>query len=264
MEDLVFAVTGNKRGIPAQTDMAKAWARELKVPYIERSDAKSLGEMLEENGLDALLVASGKGPRVFGASGTFMYHPGVGMIRWKRAQRGEKDHFLEAAGLKKGDRFLDCTMGLASDSLMASFAVGKEGRVVGLEASRLICFTVSRSLPLYSDGPKEMLEDLRRIEPVFAEAGEYLARLEKDSFDVIYFDPMFHVPVASSDGISALRQLACRKELDKKTVDLALLAAPKVVIKERSEKFLRSLGCTMVTGGRYSRVRYGIRVRDTE
>ena len=40
-------------------------------------------------------------------------------------------------------------------------------------------------------------------------------------------------------------------------IELALKAAPRVVIKERSEIFLRSLGCTEIQGGRYSRVKYG-------
>ena len=41
-------------------------------------------------------------------------------------------------------------------------------------------------------------------------------------------------------------------------VALALRAAPRVVIKERDEELLRSLGAEEIQGGKYSKVRYGI------
>ena len=55
-----------------------------------------------------------------------------------------------------------------------------------------------------------------------------------------------------------LRPLAYEKEVNAEIIELALKAAPRVVIKERSESFLRGLGCTEIQGGRYSRVKYGI------
>ena len=55
-----------------------------------------------------------------------------------------------------------------------------------------------------------------------------------------------------------LRPIAYEKEVSLEVLELALKIAPRVVIKERGEDFLRSLSCTEVQGGRYSRVKYGI------
>lgn len=79
-----------------------------------------------------------------------------------------------------------------------------------------------------------------------------------DSFDAVYFDPMFRFGVKTSANMKPLRPLAYEKEINAEIIELALKAAPRVVIKERSESFLRSLGCTEIQGGRYSRVKYGI------
>jgi hypothetical protein len=44
-------------------------------------------------------------------------------------------------------------------------------------------------------------------------------------------------------------------------VELALKAAPRVVIKERSVEILQEYGCTEFVGTKYSAVRFGIRKR---
>ena len=53
----------------------------------------------------------------------------------------------------------------------------------------------------------------------------------------------------------------CEKPLTEATVKAALRVAPCVVVKERGQKLLEALGCTEILGGRYSRVKYGIRRR---
>ena len=58
-----------------------------------------------------------------------------------------------------------------------------------------------------------------------------------------------------------LRPVAFEQPLALATVEAALKVAPLVVIKERGQKLLEVLGCTERRGGRYSRVKYGIRRR---
>lgn len=95
------------------------------------------------------------------------------------------------------------------------------------------------------------------------EAGRYLKEQPDDSFDVVYFDPMFRIPVKKSSAMAPLRPLAYEKRLSAETVKEALRVAPRVVIKERSEEILKEYGCTAFIGTRYSAVHFGILERNT-
>ncbi|MBR6637072.1 MAG: class I SAM-dependent methyltransferase, partial [Phascolarctobacterium sp.] len=160
--------------------------------------------------------------------------------------------------LREGMRVLDGTLGLAGDAAIASYLVGEKGKVVGVEASILLHFVVENGLRSYAAEDPDLTSALRRITTVRATAEEYLENCEADSFDVVYFDPMFRYPVQGSSAMEPLRPVAYEKPLNQRTIELALKAAPKIVIKERSEKILREYGCTEILGGRYSRIKFGI------
>ena len=252
MNGLKFAVTaGRNSGLQWQ---ARAWAQGFGVPYLRRGHSGSLDELYEKYRLDALLVATKLGPHVFTQEGRFFFHPSMADLRLKHIAAGESDHLI----LKHGAKVLDCTLGLASDALVASYAVGASGKVVGVEASPLLAFTVARGLQQYVTGKADVDAAMRRIKVVHAKAEDYLKILPPDSFDAVYFDPMFRFGVKASANMKPLRPIAYEKEVSPEVLELALKIAPRVVIKERGEGFLRSLGCTEVQGGRYSRVKYGI------
>ena len=99
------------------------------------------------------------------------------------------------------------------------------------------------------------------MEIIHGEASAYLRSLSEDSFDAVYFDPMFRQPVRRSSEMTPLRPLAYGEPLRLETVELALKAAPRVVIKERSLDILKEYGCTEFVGTKYSAVRFGIRTR---
>ncbi len=263
MRTIKAAVTAGKNCRGGWVTQAKQWAQELGLSYTPRLDSCSLSLMLEKLGLDALLIATARGPRIYTQEGTFFYHPGMGELRWRNLQRqtGEPDHFAAATGLSQGQRYLDCTMGLAADALIASHLVGEQGKVTALEASPLLHFVVSRGLRNYQSGTAEMDADLRRIKTYAAEAAAFLQKQPDHAFDVVYFDPMFRFPIKASSYLNPLRPLAYEKPLTVLMVQEAWRVAPRVVIKGRSADALRSLGCTEFTGGRYSRVVYGMLVR---
>ena len=263
MRDIKFAVTCNKNDARRMKATAKSWASELQVPFVERYENGSLDVMLDDLGLDALLIAGKKGPQLYTREGMLLYHPGLGKVRWQRVvQRGENDNFLTAMEIRPGQRILDCTVGLAADALLASHAAGETGRVTGLEASLPLWFLTSRGAASYKGKFAELNADLRRIEIIRAEAGEYLKAQPAGSFDAVYFDPMFRQPVRKSSEMVPLRPLAYNEPLSPATVELALKVAPRVVIKERSVEILREYGCTEFVGTKYSAVRFGIRKRE--
>ena len=262
MEEIRFAITCNKNDNRQLKEQAKAWAQQLQVPYVKRYDNGSLDAMLSDYHLDALLIAGKKGPQLYSPEGMLLYHPGLGKVRWQRVvQRHEKDNFLTAMDIRPGQRVLDCTVGLAADALLASHTVGTSGKVVGLEASLPLWFLTSRGILLFKNKFPEMMQDLQRIEIIHAEASAYLRTMPENSFDAVYFDPMFRRPVRKSSEMAPLRPLAFSEPLKPETVELALKVAPRVVIKERSVEILQEYGCTEFVGTKYSAVRFGIRTR---
>jgi len=259
------AVTCSRNAGAKLSALAHRVAARLGAEYFARPDNFELAELLRERGVTALVVVTQKGLRLVTETGMFTYHPGMGTVRLKNLLTGdrscERDHFIEAVQLRPGMRYLDGTLGLAGDALIASHIVGSEGLVVGLEASRLIHLAVSYGLKHYSSKLPELAFALRRIKAIHAQALPYLKTLPSDSFDVVYLDPMFRFPVKKSVGIAALRPLAYAEPLTREIIAEALRVAPRVVVKERREKYLRVLGCTEFVGGNYSSFCYGVALR---
>ena len=247
----------NARG-SAAIETAKAMAAQLGVAYVERPHNQVLEAFMAAQGLAAVIVLEKDGPRIHSEHGTFAYHPGMAEIRVQQLLRGAPDHLVRALDLHPGARVLDCTLGLASDAAVAACVAGSTGRVVGLEASLLLHFAVQHGLAHYECKTPLLTAALRRVEAVHAVAAEYLATCAHNSFDVVYFDPMFRHPVQGSKAMEALRPLSLEEPLARSTVELALKVAPRVVIKERSEYLLAEYGCQEYVGGKYSRIKFGI------
>lgn len=254
-----YGVTVGRKGSAALYKQGKAWAKLLGLPFVARPRKGTLEEFCTANGFQALLVATHLGPQVFTSEGILRYHPSMGVPRIRILERGGTDHLVEACDLKPGDKVLDCTLGLAADAAVASFVTGSTGKVVGLEASPVLWFLVTEGLKGYTlEDDARLTRCLRRIETHWTKAEEYLQAAPADSFDVVYFDPMFQKPVGSSSSMQPLRPASYHKGVTPDMVALALRAAPRVVIKERDEELLRSLGAEEIQGGKYSKVRYGI------
>lgn len=251
------AMARNARGSGAM-EQALAAAAQLDAIYLDRPHNHSVEDILFTNNLAALIVLEKSGPRIHSAAGAFAYHPSMAAIRVQQLVRGSADNFVKAMKIQSGSRVLDCTLGLASDAAVAAFVVGETGRVVGLEASPLLHFVVAYGLVHYETKAPLLNAALRRIQTINILAEDYLQNCPPDSFDAVYFDPMFRRPVEGSVAMDALRPLSLNAPLPKETVELALQAAPRVVIKERSENLLAAYGCTEFCGGKYSRVKYGI------
>lgn len=253
-----FAVTTVRNNAYKFSETAQAWAEKLHTDYVPRDRYSKLETMLAEEKLDAVLVAAADGAQIFTAEGTFFYHPSMAVLRIQKLKNGERDNFAEALAIKPGMKILDATLGLASDAAIASYLVGQEGSVTGVEGSELLTFAVQKGLQEYIAKDDDLNQALRRINVVCSAAEDYLQQCTADSFDIVYFDPMFRYPVSGSSAMTVLRPVAYEKPLTQSCIELALQAAPKVVIKERTENILREYGCQEICGGRYSKVKYGI------
>lgn len=260
-----LVLTGSQRGgtVPPE---ALQMAKELGLRVVERN-RRSLPRLLEETGCEAVLVWKSQGPVLYLGEEQFFFHPSMAKNRISMLRKGMgEDAMARAMGLKKGDRVLDCTLGLGADAIVASYIVGTEGKVTGVEKVSVLAYLVRYGLMHYETPMRDLETAMRRIEVINSDHLTFLKTVEDNSYDVVYFDPMFRHPVKKSQAISPLRRLAYPSPLSEESVREALrVAVRRVVIKERrgSKEFER-LGCHEVLGGESSSIAYGIIKSDTE
>ncbi|PLS03528.1 class I SAM-dependent methyltransferase [Neobacillus cucumis] len=212
----------------------------LHVPYLPRKK-KSIKLIQQQADGDCIVIGKER-LELFekNSSEPFFFHPNSAMFRIKRLIKGESDPFVDAAKLTNGMTVLDCTLGLASDTIVASFLVGEEGKVTGLEGQKYLAFIVERGLQSWDSGITEMNEAMNRVSVIQSEALDYLIRQGDASVDCVYLDPMFEETILESDGIKALGHFAIHDDLNDEMVNEASRVAKlRVVIKDhyKSQRF---------------------------
>jgi hypothetical protein len=205
---------------------------ETALPVVPRR-GRPLAEVARAAGVDALLVLSPRRAALWLDGREWPWDAGMGALRVKRLRSGERtsrDGFLEAAGLRDGDRVLDATLGLGADALVAAAAVGGRGAVVGLEASPLLAALTGAGLARLAD------EAARRVTVLHADAAAWLARAAAErprSFEVVVFDPMFRHGRAEPPGFDLVRRLGDPRPLAPATLAAARRVARRwVVVKD--------------------------------
>ncbi|OMF38248.1 SAM-dependent methyltransferase [Paenibacillus sp. FSL H8-0548] len=170
------------------------------------------------------------------------FHPSMAFVRVKRLRRGETDPLIQLSGCEEGDHIIDCTAGLASDSLVFAYAAGPTGSVTAIESEPVLCALVREGLSGYETNLPDVNEAMRRIEMINNNHLNYLSELPDKSVDIVYFDPMFRKPIHESSSMEPLRAIANMDELTIASIEQAKRVARKsVVLKEHqaSGEFLR-------------------------
>jgi hypothetical protein len=254
-----FAITVGKGDSPGLTGKAREWSEELALPFIGR-ERGTLSEFLARHGLTGALVATANGPELYSAGGRLFFHPGMSALRIGNLRAGAGDRMANAMGLEKGMSVLDCTLGLAADACVASWAVGSEGAVVGVEAVKPVAFVVKEGLGSYQAADKELTAAMRRISVVFSDSLAYLGKASDKSFDVVYFDPMFEHILEKSCNMKPLRPVARACKIgDALLAEAKRVARRKVVIKILGKSGPFSNLSHLFTGdGRYSKLKYAV------
>ncbi|MGO4887671.1 class I SAM-dependent methyltransferase [Anaerobacillus sp. MEB173] len=233
-------VTTAGRTTETMIEKAKQVAKELNLRYINRNENSI--KMLQACYHTDVFVVGKERFEIYekGHVYPFFFHPNSAMFRVKRILRGEIDPFISTANLQKGMTLLDCTLGLASDSIVASVAAGDQGNVVGIENNHYIAYLVKAGLAEWDSGLPEMNEGMNRIKVIKGHHLDVLRSLPVNSFDIVYFDPMFEENIESSNGISALRNFASYESMTQDVIDEAKrVAKQRVVLKDhwKSNRF---------------------------
>lgn len=166
---------------------------------------------------DRLVIEQKEGQKLF-------FHPDTAMLRIKSG----RDPLLELVGEGR-QTILDCTMGLASDSIVLASA---GHQVTALESSQLIHFIVSKGLKEFDSGKSEVNQAMKSIQTIWTDSLTYLKEQADQSVDVIYLDPMFSQEITESDNLDGLKPFADFTALSEEFLSEAKrVARKKIIIK---------------------------------
>jgi hypothetical protein len=215
-------------------DKAKRTAALWQGTFVSRGK-DSLGKLQSKYGKSSLLLVTENEIRYYvDDQPAIFFHPSMAAVRVKRLLGGQTDLLLQASDVREGDTVLDCTAGLASDSIVFSFAVGSGGQVTALESEWIPALLIQEGLSSYNSDIPELNEAMRRVQVKHAEHVAYMQSLKNRSVDTVYFDPMFRSPIEESSSISPLRELANRKAISSEAIEQAKRIARKsIVLKEK-------------------------------
>ncbi|QFT89303.1 Ribosomal RNA small subunit methyltransferase J [Bacillus sp. THAF10] len=226
-------VTTAGRTDDRMVEQARSIAKELTFPYIARNK-KSIDNLGKEYQSDVLVIGKNRYEwHRYGDKDPLFFHPNSASFRVKRWMKGEHDPFITAARLEPGMSMLDCTLGLASDSIIASLAAGEKGEVVGIEGNSILSFLVKSGLKNWESENTQLKQSMRRIHVIKGNFIELLSLFPDNAFDVVYLDPMFEKEIADSSGIRRLSKVALYDELTVQTIEQAKrVASKRVVMKD--------------------------------
>ena len=203
---------------------------DIGLPYVPRS-GKSLGELLRENGADGVIIWQEQGPVLQMGDEQFFFHPSMAKIRiGAYRKKKQEDPMIKACGLKEGSSFLDCTLGLGADAIVAAYFT--QTTVVGIESSPIIAAIIKWGMRRFVSDISWLSEPITRIQVYNSDHNTFLSQQKDSSFDVVYFDPMFR-PAPKESALVTLAQIGGSKTLSINTIQQACrVARYRVVVKK--------------------------------
>ena len=254
-----FIVTTTRKADFVQETLAAEISLKLGGELVKREDF-SFDTLKRIHDAENILLVKKNSLSIVTSDGELFFHPNTAHLRIKKLRGGAGDRLIDALKISSGSTVLDCTLGLGSDAIVESFIAGAAGKVVALEINPLIAEVVSCGLKNFSDDSPHILEAMRRVEVINADCAEFLKTCPNNSFDVVYFDPMFRRPIKKSSGLNSIRPLADNRPLTLENIrEARRVAKYRVVMKEHSgsTEFER-LGFKVLSGGKYSSVVFGV------
>ena len=251
-----FIVTTSRKPKADSENLAVHFAEKLNLKFVPRADF-TLETLKQNYNVENILLIRNNFPVIITKDGELFFHPNTAHLRIKNLRQGLGDRLIDAAKIQHGDKILDCTLGLGSDSIVLSFVAGN---VTALEISSVLAEVVRYGMKKFFDDTPPVIEAMRRVEVITADYFDYLKNLADNSFDVVYFDPMFRHGINKSSGINPIRPLADNRPLEIDSVIEACRVARRcVIMKEnsRSTEFER-LGFKIADGGKYSSISFGV------
>jgi hypothetical protein len=259
---MIYVIPSLKAKAVLQAEAA-AWAASIGAVYVPR-DGRTTEQIRMACG-DDFLIYTTRGPQIVRPEGTHYFNLNMAELRIQHIRQGTTDHFIEALGAREPVRFLDCTCGFGADTLVASFALPAGSVVQALEISPLVAAVTGWGFSHFVHDHADVTAALRRISLTCGDYGTYLDTTGESSYDILYFDPMFHRPVETSSQFYPVRAIMDHDPLTPQRIEQALCKArQRVVIKGRDFRTLtKDFPDVTLYGGTYSRIGYAVLECDT-
>ncbi|MGX7112326.1 class I SAM-dependent methyltransferase [Gemella cuniculi] len=201
-------------------DYAQKVSKKLALPFIKR-EKKTIKEILKV--YTGLLVIYKNKISYYEGDEELFFHPNTATLKIKNFDNEPLINIIE----EKNQYILDATMGLAGDSTIMSY---HGHNVIALEENKIIHLIVSNGLKSYVSENEKITQAMRNIKTICVNNLEYLKHCTENSFDIIYFDPMFSHNISESKNLSGLEKLATKSALTAELVKEAKRVAKKKII----------------------------------
>lgn len=220
----------------------------------------SLKRIALDHSAEAVIVWERTGPVVYLGEEKLFFHPSMAKCRIAAFRnQGREDMMVKACQLSRGDSFLDCTLGMGADAIVAAY-FSETGQIIGLESQPVLAAVIGAGMKLYRGNMPWLNQAVHRIEAVISDHASFIRRQADRSYDIVYFDPMFARPLLHSQPISPLRKIANHSALSVDVIQEACRVARKrVVLKTLAAGTeLDRLGFSRVAGSKHNPISYGI------
>lgn len=256
---MMTGVTTIRNPSAQMIEEAKQRGEKLGFPYIRRED--TLEEMADHTHLSGFLIYGRVLPYYWNQGEEYRFHLGTAVLRISQMEKGNQDRLCHLLPQEGPCQVLDCTFGQAGDSSTMSWFLRGRGQVTALEKSPIL-YEIGRAGILgYRDKRPDRTEAVRRIRLQQADYQTFLQERGPKSFDVIYFDPMFHHPVKREvNDLEGFRRAASYDSLTEEILRQAMTVARKrIIVKERPFSPLFKNGLfTAVYGKKGQSTAYGV------
>jgi 16S rRNA G966 N2-methylase RsmD len=246
------------QSIDSVNETMAEFINESRLEYIPRRSS-SLAKLSAEHGAEGIIVWETEGPILYIQNEKLFFHPSMAKVRIAEyRKKGREDLLIQACQLNKGDSFLDCTLGMGADAIVASY-FSETGKVIGLEYQAAVAHVISWGMKMYQGNMPWLDKAINRVEVINSDHKSFLDQQADRSYDIVYFDPMFAKPLWHSQPISPLRKLANHDSLNRDTIKQACRVARKrVVLKTLAlGEEIERLGFQKVSGSKHNPITYG-------
>lgn len=228
---------------------AIGFAQKYCLKYVERRN-NTISYLLRDSRYDLACVIKTGEIKLVKEGQNFFFHPNMAMLRIDNLKKGKRDRLMDLAEIRDGDRVLDCTLGMGSDSLVFAYRVGTKGSVTGLEKSPVLAEFVSLGIKEYDLKTINGLKN--RIRVVNQDYNSFLKELPENSYDIIYFDPMFDKTLDRANGLDIVRDLAEYRSLELEDIQEAKRVGRRyIIVKDGAPaKTLKRLNIPIISTGR--------------
>lgn len=121
-----------------------------------------------------------------------------------KIKNSDNEPLLEIINDEKQD-ILDCTMGLAGDSILLSYY---EHNVTAIEKNNIIFLITNTGLKEYTSQNEKINDAMRKITTYNCDCLDFLKNSSENSYDIIYVDPMFSHNITESNNLAGITTLA--------------------------------------------------------